>query len=297
MGRAVCDRYSAVERFAMKLLVTGATGFIGNHLVAQALRQGHEITVIARDKSAVLKAEWGNQVAIIEADIEQSAMQWPDSIASHDALIHLAWSGLSNYQDSVHLDLVLPVHRRFLMSMIEAGIKHILVTGTCLEYGKQEGQLEESMQVFPDNPYAQAKNQLRQWLESMQKQFSFSLQWCRLFYMYGPGQNPKSLLSQLEKAIENGDPVFNMSGGEQLRDYLPVEVVAQYLLKILERQDFNGILNICSGQPITILDLVKRLIIDRQSKIKLNLGYYPYPDYEAMAFWGDAKKLKKWVTS
>jgi dTDP-6-deoxy-L-talose 4-dehydrogenase (NAD+) len=297
MGRAVCDRYSAVERFAMKLLVTGATGFIGNHLVAQALRQGHEITVIARDKTAVLKADWGNQVAIIEADIEQSAMQWPDSIASHDALIHLAWSGLPNYQANFHLDQVLPAHKQFLQSMIEAEIKHILVTGTCLEYGKQEGQLTESMQVFPDIPYAQAKEQLRQWLVSMQKQQFFKLQWCRLFYTYGSGQNPKSLLSQLEKAIENGDPVFNMSGGEQLRDYLPVELVAQYLLKVLERQDFNGILNICSGQPITILDLVKQLINERQSKIKLNLGYYPYPDYEAMAFWGDAKKLKKWVTS
>jgi dTDP-6-deoxy-L-talose 4-dehydrogenase (NAD+) len=295
MGRAVCDRYSAVERFAMKLLVTGATGFIGNHLVAQALRQGHEITVIARDKTAVLKADWGNQVAIIEADIEQSAMQWPDSIASHDALIHLAWSGLPNYQENFHLDEVLPAHKQFLQSMIEAGIKHILVTGTCLEYGKQEGQLEESMPIFPDNPYAQAKNQLRQWLESMQKQFSFSLQWCRLFYMYGSGQNPKSLLSQLERAIQNGEAVFNMSGGEQLRDYLPVETVAQYLLEVLQNKGCDGTVNICNGKPITVLALVKQFINARQSEIELNLGYYPYPDYEAMAFWGDADKLKQWT--
>lgn len=297
MGRKVCHGYSAIEGFTMKILLTGATGFIGKHFVVQALRQGHEITVITRDKSIVLENDWGNQVAIIEADIERSEIIWPDSIAKHDALVHLAWSGLSNYQDSVHLDQVLPAHKRFLLTMIETGIKHILITGTCLEYGKQEGQLEESMPIFPDNPYAQAKNQLRQWLESMQKQFSFSLQWCRLFYMYGSGQNPKSLLSQLERAIENGEPVFNMSGGQQLRDYLPVETVAQYLLKVLEQKDCSGIVNICSGEPITVLTLVKQFINARQSEIELNLGYYPYPDYEAMAFWGDPDKLKQCTRS
>jgi len=281
----------------MKLLVTGATGFIGNHLVIQALRQGHQVTVITRDKSNVLNRDWGHQVGIIEVDIESPETKWPDTIASHDVLIHLAWSGLPNYQQSFHLDVVLPAHKQFLQTMIEAGIQHILVTGTCLEYGKKEGELTESMPVFPDVPYAQAKDNLRQWLVSLQKQRPFTLQWCRLFYMYGSGQHANSLLSQLEKAIENGDPVFNMSGGEQVRDYLAVETVAQYLLKVIERQECNGILNICSGEPITILELVKRFITARQSNIELNLGYYPYPDYEAMAFWGNADKLKQWIIS
>ncbi|AFI85190.1 NAD-dependent epimerase/dehydratase family protein [Methylophaga nitratireducenticrescens] len=281
----------------MKLLVTGATGFIGNHFVVQALRQGHQITVITRDKSNVLNTGWGHQVDSIEADIEQPETKLPDTIASHDALIHLAWSGLPNYQQSFHLDIVLPAHKQFLQTMIEAGTKHILVTGTCLEYGKQEGRLTESMPVFPDVSYAQAKDHLRQWLISMQKQRPFILQWCRLFYTYGSGQHANSLLSQLEQAIENGDPVFNMSGGEQVRDYLAVETVAQYLLKVIERQDCNGILNICSGEPITILELVKNFIAARQSNIELNLGYYPYPDYEAMAFWGDAGKLNQWIIS
>jgi len=297
MGWTVCHGYSAVEGFTMKLLVTGATGFIGNHFVVQALRQGHQITVITRDKSNVLNTGWGHQVDSIEADIEQPETKLPDTIASHDALIHLAWSGLPNYQQSFHLDIVLPAHKQFLQTMIEAGTKHILVTGTCLEYGKQEGRLTESMPVFPDVSYAQAKDHLRQWLISMQKQRPFILQWCRLFYTYGSGQHANSLLSQLEQAIENGDPVFNMSGGEQVRDYLAVETVAQYLLKVIERQDCNGILNICSGEPITILELVKNFIAARQSNIELNLGYYPYPDYEAMAFWGDAGKLNQWIIS
>lgn len=280
----------------MKLLVTGATGFIGNQLVAKALHAGHEVTVIVRDTKRVLKYDWSDQVDIIVADIGQAESSWPDSIASHDALVHLAWSGLPNYQADFHLEQVLPAHKQFLRQLIEKGIQQILVAGTCLEYGKQEGCLSESMTTYPETPYAIAKDQLREWLKSLQKPFGFTLQWCRLFYMHGVGQNANSLLSQLDVAITNGESVFNMSGGQQQRDFLPVELVAQYLLEVVERQDFDGILNICSGKPITVLELVKKFTKARHSTIKLNLGYYSYPEYEAMAFWGDTEKLKQLVS-
>ena len=87
MGWPVCHSYSAAEGFTMKLLVTGATGFIGNHFVRQALRQGHEITVITRDKSVVLESDWGNQVVIIETDIETICL----GINSDKARKHLDW--------------------------------------------------------------------------------------------------------------------------------------------------------------------------------------------------------------
>ena len=97
--------------------------------------------------------------------------------------------------------------------------------------------------------------------------------------------NPKSILSQLDTAIENGDSVFNMTGGEQLRDYLPVEAVAQQLLDLfLSRKE--GTYNICSEKPISVRRLVEERIRERSSAIKLNLGYYPYPEEEPMAFWG-----------
>jgi dTDP-6-deoxy-L-talose 4-dehydrogenase (NAD+) len=79
------------------------------------------------------------------------------------------------------------------------------------------------MPTAPVTPYGLAKDTLRKFLEMLQEVHPFTLQWVRLFYLYGPGQNPKSLLSQLDAAIEQGDPVFRMSGGEQLRDYLPVD--------------------------------------------------------------------------
>ena len=110
--------------------------------------------------------------------------------------------------------------------------------------------------------------------------------------MYGPGQNPNSILSQLDIAIESGKTVFNMSGGEQLRDYLPIEKVAKILVSIVNRRQKHGIIHCCSGEPISIRRLVEEHLQKRNASIKLNLGYYPYPDYEPMAFWGDNNNLK-----
>ncbi|RYF77790.1 MAG: NAD-dependent epimerase/dehydratase family protein, partial [Cytophagaceae bacterium] len=122
--------------------------------------------------------------------------------------------------------------------------------------------------------------------------YLFVFRWIRLFYMYGPGQSPNSILPLLERAVAAGELVFNMSGGEQLRDYLPVETVATYLSQILEQNRVTGIINCCSGQPISVRRLVEEHVQRLDANITLNLGHYPYPDYEPMAFWGDTKKLK-----
>ena len=137
-----------------------------------------------------------------------------------------------------------------------------------------------------------AKDKLRIFLEELQKEHAFNLKWIRLFYMYGKGQNPNALLSQMEKALEKGDEVFNMSGGEQIRDYLPIEKVAKYIVKIALQNKISGIINCCSGVPIKVKTLVENYLEKNNKKINLNLGYYPYSDYEPMGFWGDDRKLK-----
>src|SRR3546814_2015436 len=94
--------------------------------------------------------------------------------------------------------------------------------------------------------------------------------------MHGPGQNPNSLLAQLDRAIDRGEEQFNMSGGEQLRDYLPVQVVALRLAALVSRPEHEGTFNICHGEPTSVRRLVETHIKMRQADIALNLGYYPY---------------------
>ena len=110
--------------------------------------------------------------------------------------------------------------------------------------------------------------------------------------MYGKGQNPNSLLSQLDKSLNNNEEVFNMSGGEQTRDYLPVKKVAEYLVKISLQNKVTGIINCSSGQAVTIKQFVKNYLQEINKKISLNFRYYPYTDYEPMHLSGNNDKLK-----
>jgi dTDP-6-deoxy-L-talose 4-dehydrogenase (NAD+) len=82
-----------------------------------------------------------------------------------------------------------------------------------------------------------------------------------------------------------------MSGGDQLRDYMPVSDAARHLVSLALAEKDIGIVNVCSGTPISVRKLVEGSIKDNGWSIRLNLGHYAYPDHEPMAFWGDPNKL------
>ena len=193
----------------------------------------------------------------------------------------------------LHIEQHLQHQYLFLKNYISSGGQHILVTGTCLEYGLQSGCLFEDMPTNPVTAYGVAKNSLQQFIDILQNnQTSFVFQWVRLFYMYGDGQQAKSIIPQLHQAIAKGDKYFNMSAGDQTRDYLPVSKVAEYISKIAEQKKITGIINCCSGVPISIKELVKQYAELAESDIQFNYGFYPYNDYEPMHFWGSSEKLK-----
>src|SRR5687767_2035404 len=199
----------------MKVLVTGATGFIGNHVINKLLEKDCEIIATSLTEEKAKQLSWFNQVKYVPFDLEKfdNSINYFAQFSQPDLLIHLAWEGLPNYTSSFHLDVNYPRHLAFLTNLIKNGLKDLTVTGTCFEYGMQEGCLSEDMPVFPANSYAIAKDKLRIALEELKDQFDFVLKWVRLFYMYGQGQNPNSLVSQLEKALDAKEKVFNMSGG------------------------------------------------------------------------------------
>lgn len=277
-----------------KILVTGATGFIGNYVVSDLLQQGFSVIASSGNEEKASHTDWFSRSIFIPFDFKtfEPAVDYFEFFQRPDLMIHLAWEGLPNYKSSFHVEENLPLQKNFLANLVKNGLSNLTVTGTCLEYGMQEGRLKEDMPALPSNAYAIAKNELRKFLETFQQEYSFSLKWVRLFYLYGKGQNPNSLVSQLDKAIARGDKVFNMSGGEQVRDYLPVENVAEYLVKIALQDKVSGIINCCSGEPVSVKEFVKKYLNKTNKDISLNLGHYPYADYEPMQFWGDNNKLK-----
>lgn len=277
----------------MKVLVTGATGFVGRHLVAALLARGCTVRAVARNAETAASLPWINAVEFIKADIHGADLDIGALTNGIDALAHLAWPGLPNYQALFHFEHNLMADYRFIKGAVEAGVPQVLVTGTCFEYGMQSGPLNEHTAPQPGNPYGLAKNTLRLFLENLQRVQPFTLQWARLFYLHGAGQNPNSLLAALDRAIDAGDQCFNMSGGEQLRDYLAIETAAGYLAAIMQQRDFDGVINCASGQPVSVRALVEQRVRERGASIDLNLGHYPYPTHEPMAFWGVADRLQQ----
>ena len=276
----------------MKALVTGATGFIGRHLIPALQRRGAEIVATAIEPDPI-PFPWLAQTDYRPFDLADSAAETNLFVrfGRPDCLVHLAWEGLPRYRERFHFETNLPRHYAFIKNLVSQGLADVTVAGTCFEYGMREGCLTEELPACPDNAYALAKDTLRKFLLELRHAAPFSLKWPRLFYLYGPGQNPRSLLAQLDQALEDNLPVFNMSGGEQVRDYLPVEAAAEKLARVACQRAVQGVINCCSGNPVAVKDLVQQHLSLRKRSIALNLGYYPYPDFEPMRFWGSTAKF------
>ncbi|MDJ0613766.1 MAG: NAD-dependent epimerase/dehydratase family protein [Rhizobiaceae bacterium] len=272
----------------MKIAVTGASGFLGQYVCRELLNQERAFQPF--HFSNPVKME-GNVPPSKPLDLASLPSDLVGYLGNPDILIHLAWAGLPNYRNQDHVIHELPRQTAFLKSAIKGGVQSVFITGTCFEYGMQSGSLSENAPLLADNPYGEAKVRLLEELQSFQSQEAFNLVWGRLFYMFGDGQAANSLWPQFQNAVQNADPVFNMSGGQQLRDFLPVDDIAKLIVKLaLSGQDL-GVVNICSGKPISVEALVRNWARSCNWEGELNLGFYPYPDYEPMEFWGDRRKL------
>jgi dTDP-6-deoxy-L-talose 4-dehydrogenase (NAD+) len=271
------------------IAVTGASGFIGRHVLAALAQTRADVMAHARslpvDHASTDRLRW------CAFDISDGRDAFA-RLGAPDIVIHLAWEGLPNYLSARHVDVELPRQVAFLRSLAEAGLKRLVVAGTCFEYGMQSGCLGEDAVATPANPYAVAKDRLRQELESLRSELSFDLHWLRLFYLYGRGQGAGSLCSLFAAAVARGDRTFDMSPGDQVRDFMPVEGAAAAIVAVATATQPPALLNVCSGEPMTVRSLVERWRADLAADIELRLGVLPYPSYEPFAFWGDSTRLR-----
>jgi nucleoside-diphosphate-sugar epimerase len=270
----------------MRIAITGATGFIGRHVLKRLSAEQVDIVCVGRQPATRVSAE-----SYVTLSLENATENVFEQLGRPDVLLHLAWGGLPNYRSLHHFDTELPLQYKFLRLMVEGGLRNVLGVGTCFEYGMQSGPLHESMASRPANPYGFAKDVFRQQLEYLADLHGVRATWARLFYVWGPGQGTGSLFSLMQAAAARGDECFDMSQGEQLRDYLYVSEVADALVHLALHPSGQGIVNVCSGRPISVRRLAEQWMETFGWKLRLNLGRLPYPDYEPLAFWGDASRL------
>lgn len=273
----------------MKIVITGATGFIGRH-VRNALGQtDHKVSLVVRDPQRVGKKSANEE--IIVADLGQARTDWFELFGEPDAVLHLAWGGLPNYTDNYHVDVEFPMQSRFLTAIIDSGLKKLVVTGTCYEYGLVSGAVSESQETHPNTPYGIAKDRLRTELIELQSTQSFDLTWARVFYPYGEGQSEHSLYRQLMRAISNNEKEFAMGSGRQVLDFIHVEKVAKALLVCVTTCNCLGIVNIGSGKPQRVSDFVLDQIQNFHSNIIPRFGTISAREYEPVSFWSDNSRF------
>ncbi len=278
----------------MKVLVTGVTGGIGELIAKELLKRGITVIGTSRDAEKAKASDIYDQITYIPYDFNSPLNT---DLFTHfhkpDLLIHPAWEKLNEFKNQDHVTIYLENHKKFIASLIENGLKSFSGVGTCYECGLHEGILDEECTSPPTLPYAEAKNLLRQYAAELCAKHKVTYKWIRMFYVFGEVKGRKNLYTLLNEAIKNKDEIFNMSGGEQVRDFSTPREYAEKIVKISLQDKVNGIINCCSGKPVKLKDFVTEFLSKNNYKIKLNLGHYPYPDYEPMATWGSLEKLNK----
>ena len=276
----------------MKIAITGATGFIGRHVRNALAKTDHDVVLVARriEKAGEITAH----ETIVTADLHQERTDWFELFGKPDAVLHLAWGGLPNYMDEYHVEVELPMQSKFLSTLIYSGLKKLVVTGTCYEYGMSSGALSEDQETNPNTPYGIAKDNLRKELFELRETKNFDLTWARIFYPYGEGQSEKSLYSQLKNAILSNQE-FLMGNGRQVLDFIQVEKVASSLMSLLTSCTNLGVVNIGSGKPQTVAAFVQEQIQIFQSDLVPSFGSIPDREYESVSFWSDNSRFDSLV--
>ena len=269
----------------MKVLLAGASGFIGRHVLRVLLARN--IEVIAMTRSDPMNELDDENFSIWDYQISLNNKLNNNLLSKVDCFIDLAWEEVNNVHSEAHLNFNFPAHLDFINKITSLGIKNILVLGSCYEYGLCEGAVDETTPTLPVTNYGKAKKELYLKLSKSSKLKNFNLVWGRLFYVYGAGQVETSLYSQLMESLRSNQCTFKMSSGKQKLDYLPVEEASRFIVELTLKKLNLGAINICSGEPMTVLDFVKGTISKEKKSIELDLGAYPDREFEPNNFWGD----------
>jgi nucleoside-diphosphate-sugar epimerase len=265
----------------MRVLLTGATGFVGSHVARVLLAQGHEVHAPVRPSSQRAR------IADIERDLRLIAhdllVDEPAALASHkpELCIHAAWYAEPGRYLSAPVNVdFMAASARLALTLAEAGCRRFIGVGTCFEYDVSHGRLTETTPTRPRHLYSAAKLSVALLLEQIAASTGMSYAWARLFYLYGPHEHPRRLVPAVTTALLRGEEA-PVTPGEQVRDFLHVEDVGAAICAIAGA-DLTGPVNVGSGVETTVKELVG-VIEDLIGTCGLvRLGARPYAEGEPM---------------
>ena len=259
-----------------KVLVTGATGFVGRQVVRALSEKGMQLRLVVRAaKIARTDLSVNNYEIVTTEDLfAESPHWWAEQCDGVDTVVHLAWYAEPGkyLQSSKNMDCLVG-SLNLARGAAQAGVKRLIGVGTCFEYDLSVGVLSVDTPLKPITPYAGAKAALYlaldHWLQSHAVEFA----WCRLFYLYGEGEDPRRLVPYLRSKLEKGEPA-ELTSGKQVRDFLDVADAGRMIADVV-LSDQTGSVNICSGTPVTVRQLAEQIADEYHRRDLLIFGARP----------------------
>ena len=269
----------------MKILVTGANGYLGKGVVKQLLDYG--IDVVATDFRDNLIDK---RATVVKADL--FGLDDPyEYFGKPDVVLHMAWRDGFVHNSVNHIN-DLPKHYDFLCKLIDGGVKRVACMGSMHEIGFYEGSINESTPCNPQSLYGISKNALRELLKLKCEDANARFQWLRGFYIVGNTEDGCSIFSKIVQAANSGQEHFTFTMGLNQFDFLNYDVFCKYVADTVKQDEIDGVINICSGRPEKLADRVERFIKENNFSIKLDYGRFPDRPYDSKAIWGDDFKIK-----
>lgn len=274
-----------------KILVTGANGYIGHHVVSYLCDTYPQDTVLAVDFNS---NKIDSRAKFLSVNLLEKAddSDLYETLNQPDTCIHLAWQDGFSHQADSHLKNI-SAHFQFLRNLIDHGCSNISVMGTMHEIGYYEGEINETTPCNPLSMYGIAKNALRQAIMTHCENKDISLKWLRAYYITGDDKNNKSIFAKILQMAEEGKKTFPFTSGLNKYDFIDVKDLAKYIAEASRQTVYSGIINVCSGKPMSLKDKVEEFITEKKLNIRPEYGVYPSRQYDSPAIWGNTDLINK----
>lgn len=271
----------------MKILVTGANGYIGYHLTKQLLDCGHEVIAVDLKHENI-----DPRATIIHTDIfDKNSNNLYFLFGEPDALIHLACKDVPKHNSLYHIES-LPYHFNFIKDLIDSGLKQVITVGSLHDVGYFEGMITENTPPNPQNFYGISKDTLRRLVCVYAREKNIVHQHLRFFYTYGDDEKSSgSVFSKILELEKAGECKFPFTDGKNKFDYIEINELTKQITAVVEQKKVSGIIHCCSGKAITIKEQVENYIKTKKLKIRPDYGKYPSRIYDSPCVYGDTSKI------
>lgn len=259
-----------------RVLLTGSTGFVGRQVLGALREEPVAIRLAVRENSARNgHFDYPDLEVFESADIFSESLEWWTSVCSDvDTVIHVAWyAEPGQYLESPRNLDCLNGTLTLAKACAQAGVRHFVGVGTCFEYDLEGGLVSVDTPLKPGTLYGSAKAATYLSLAGYFAGLGMEFSWCRLFYLYGEGEDERRLTAYIRARLSRGEPA-ELSSGRQVRDFLDVKDAGAAIARVALGPG-RGAVNVCSGQGVSVRELAERIADEYGRRDLLRFGARP----------------------